>query len=333
MEDEAKWEIHLQSRQCREINPNYNSELLVNLSNGLQAQDEDHSLNLSVASANIPWSFYTFSKDPLNNTQLYMDSTLTVDLANGNYNIYELITALNAIGGFPYTVSYGATSGLITLTNSDATGHTINFSHADSQNLAKVLGFPAVDQTVASGGSITGTCIANVRTIDGIYVYSDLATSNVFTTEKGGNVSILCKIPMDNSNPWQVIEYNPYQSAPFSTELVTKNLTSFQVSLRDQYGRLIQMNGTDWAMTFLVKLKYHKHLQDEAIKKRKLEVATEVIEFIPPHQQNIRPLETPVILPRRTTLVPPPPTEQQQQAIQNQEAEINDAIMSLIDDL
>jgi hypothetical protein len=185
--------------------------------------------------------------------QIEVDSATSLNLAEGNYNIYDLVTAVTADATFPYSMTYDIKTNKVTLTNTDASGHTINFSSDNSKELSKMLGFDRVDQTVASGASISSDGAVNLRPVHSMFLYSNLAASNVLTSTYGGNIeNIIDKIPLGNVDPLQVIAYDYYETAPFSTIITTDAVQSFQVSLRDQNGKLIQLNDARYELSLLI---------------------------------------------------------------------------------
>ena len=95
--------------------------------------------------------------------------------------------------------------------------------------------------------------MVNLRPVHSMFLYSNLAASNVLTTTYGGNIeNIVDKIPLGDVGPLQVIAYDYYETAPFSTIITTDAIQSFEVSLRDQNGKLIQLNDARYELSLLI---------------------------------------------------------------------------------
>jgi hypothetical protein len=261
------WIVHIRSKDCynetdqsKQLTPGFNSHLQVTLNPAIE-RITGHRFHISLSSAEIPYTWYNVSTH-LVSCQIEVDSSPSLSLnlegdKQGNYNIYELVSAINADGNFPYSASYDIKTNKVTFTNTDATTHMINFSSVNSRELSKMLGFNRQDRevvsSVASAGTIKSDGVVNLRPVHSMFLYSNLAASNVLTTTNGGNIeNIIDKIPLGNVDPNQVIAYDYYETAPFESIITTDAIQNFQVSLRDQNGKLIQLNGARYELSLLI---------------------------------------------------------------------------------
>lgn len=265
MAKHAPIEIHVRSKDCENITSGYNSHIRVDLETSIRTPGPDYHLHVSFSSAEIPFSWYMFS-DNLKTNKLYVDGALTDGLSIGdiNYNVYELADAITADTDFKYSCVYNQNTNKMTLTNTDATEYTINFSHVESQGMAKVLGFALTDQTVGAGGNITSDWVVNLQTVHKIYANSDIAVANVITTQTGNYESVLETIPLtDSAYPGGRVIFNPYQTAPFATKIAQAEIRSFEISLRDQNSNLLQLNNVNYELSILVEV--HRAGEEEAV--------------------------------------------------------------------
>ena len=244
--------IHIRSKDCRELTEGFNTDLQVNLDAEIKKTNQRQDIHISLSSAEIPVSYYNFSSN-LDNLNIYVDGSASLVINEGNYDIYELVDLITNDATFPYSATYDENKGKITLTNTDASSHTINFSQTNSRGLSKALGYEREDEIVASGASTTSDGVINLQTIHTIFLYSDLGASNVITTENGNYESILDKIPV-KVVPFDIIHYNPYDTAPFTTVLTNEAISNFRLSLRDQNGKLLQMNAVRFELSLLVEI-------------------------------------------------------------------------------
>ena len=255
-------------------------------------------MRISLSSAEIPHTWYNLS-DELNSVSIWVDGAASLSLAEGNYDIYELVAAITADATFKYSAAYNAITGKVTLTNTNATGYTINFTQADSLGLSKALGFDA-DVEVGAGGSTTGTNVVNLNTLRSLFIYSSLSIANVITTEQNGFEPILDQIPV-KTRPFEILHYTPYDTAPFSATLSDDEIKVFEISLKDQNGNLVQMNSVNFELAFLIELHDHVGKHDRPVKQRRTEE-------VPAYQ---KPIPVPALsttgltdLPRRRALLP-----------------------------
>ena len=303
--------IHVRSKDCRELTEGFNTDLQVNLDAEIKKRNQNQEIHISLSSAEIPVSYYTFSSN-LDNLNIYVDGSASLVINEGNYDIYELVDLITADATFPYSAAYDENKGKITLTNTDSTEHTINFSQTNSRGLSKALGYEREDEVVASGASTTSDGVINLQTIHTIFLYSDLGASNVITTENGNYESILDKIPV-KVVPFEIIHYNPYDTAPFTTVLTNEAISNFRLSLRDQNGKLLQMNAVRFELSLLVEI----HNNDlppppPASGDRRSDERQQIIENIERRPTQFQPISTAPVIPIQSIMPQLPPRIQPQ---------------------
>lgn len=244
--------LHIRSKDCTELTTGFNTHLQVTLSEAIQRKI-GHKFHLSLSSAEIPYVFYNVSAY-LASFTLQCIGGPSLFLTDGNYDIYDLCSAITA-ATFPFSATYNEITMKVTLTNTSGGDRTLNFTAENSRELAKMLGFDRTDPLVASGGTWISQNVVNLRPVHSMYLHSTLAASNVFVTRQTADASIeniLDKIPLGEVGPTSIITYDPYETAPFSTIVDIDAIQDFEISLRDQNGRLIQLNNTNYEISILV---------------------------------------------------------------------------------
>jgi len=167
---------------------------------------------------------------------MQLDGVDSLVLSEASYDIYTL-DVVNASTAFPYTATFDESTTKATLSNTDSTTHTINFS--TSRGLAKALGFNRSDAVVAADASITSGGVCNLSTVHAIYVHSSLSVGNVISTRQMNFESIIAKIPVATGQ-FEIINHAP--DNPTVSILDNKAVQSFRISLRDQNTKLLQLN-------------------------------------------------------------------------------------------
>lgn len=243
--------LFVRSKEVDQITAGFNSDMNINLDAQISRNNALQDIHIQLSSCEIPISFYNFSSN-LNNINLFVDGLSSLVLTEQNYSIDEMIDEITS-SSFPYNATIDYQKAKITLTNTDATQHTINFSETSSRNLAKALGFNRTDVVVGSGGSITSDDVINLNTIHSIFVHTNLPVTNVITTTNNNYRNIIQKIPVTKSFG-DVLNYNPYQSSLFSTILNINQINAFRISLRDQNDNLIQFNHVNFEISFLFEI-------------------------------------------------------------------------------
>lgn len=281
--------IHVRSKDCVEISEGFNTNLQIDLS-AFVTRGEHERIHLSLSSAEIPVSWYAFSTNLLTN-EIYVDGIPSIILDQGNYDIYE-ITALVTAGPSPFDLSFNINTGKCTFTSTTINSRTLNFSQATSRGLAKALGFERIDALVGGFGSVTGQSVVNLQTIHSIFLYTNLSVTNIITTQHGNYESIVDKIPV-LVGPGDILHFDPYQSAPFSSVLSDTILRSFQLSLRDQNGVLVQLNGARYELSLLVEVlaEVTGELSDQNKRRREPPVRPVYPPVQPQYQPPVQPVQ------------------------------------------
>ena len=253
------WIVHIRSKDCEQETDGFNTDMRVELAGAID-RIPGHRFHVSLSSAEIPFVWYAVS-GYLKSNKLYVDGAPSLEIPDGNYSIYELANLITADPTFPFSMTFNDNNYKVTLTNTSVSAKVINFSQENSRELAKMLGFDRVDSaSIPAGGSgvvnwITSQGVVNLRPVHSIFLHSDLAASNVLASTEEKRVvveNILDKIPLGEVGPSQVITYDPYESAPFSTIIVAPAIQTFRLSLRDQNGNLIQLNEARYELSLLI---------------------------------------------------------------------------------
>ena len=255
--------IHIRSKDVRQLTDGFNTDMQISLDAEIKRRNANQDIHISLSSAEIPLTYYQFSSN-LDNLNLYVDGAPSLVLLEGNYDIYELTDNITADVTFPFNATYNQNTGKVTLTNTTGGPLTINFSQENSRGLAKALGFERTDELVAGGASTSSDGVVNLQTVHTIFLYTDLGASNVITTEKGNYESILDKIPV-LERPLDIIHYNPYLTSNFTTVLTNDVISNFRLALRDQNGKLLQMNNVRFELSLLIEVHDNKQIQPEVV--------------------------------------------------------------------
>ncbi len=257
-----KWILHIRSKDCVELTPGFNTHLQVKLTQPILRRI-GHQLNISISSAEIPFVWYGICSY-LKSNQIEVNGASALQIDDGNYDIYEIVDLINASPTFPFSATFNENNYKVTLTNTTTVLVTLNFSSENSKELSKLLGFEnTADVNVGVGQTVTSNHAVNIWPVHSIFLHSTLAAVNVFTTEFGGSDNIIDKIPLGEVGPSQIITYDPYESAPFSSVLQEEAIQNFEISLRDQNGRLLQLNDARFEISLFIEQKLNYDHEDD----------------------------------------------------------------------
>lgn len=220
------------------------SEFSINLQNSINQRIIGYGLKSAIipkTNYNIPIIRNTFT---FNNSI----STSTITITPGNYTMTELLaeitTQLNALGFDTYTVTYNPISGKVTF-QSTLAAFTLNPTLSTQQgSILYKLGFvPGIAYT---GGTVTAPNVADISGIKSVYIKIKQLPQYIRNTTNS-----MLNFKIDLSCPFGSIvyftdeaKYHQYFSISTSS---TFNIGYLQISLVDEYGIPIDLNGRDWS--------------------------------------------------------------------------------------
>lgn len=250
--DPRVFEIHIKTEDCL-LKSSLTSEFNVNLEASIVPRP-NHFLSVSLASASIPYTWYNFSENLQSNKLAFDETSFTFQ--EGNYDIDEICSLLTSEATFPFSCTINYNSAKVTLTNTGDTPHDLKFSDASTQGLVEALGFEETDRQVAAGSSITSDNTINMNVVTALFLYTDLGIDNVISTSNGGNhAPILEKIELFGVSPFGIIQFSSEQTIAFHAKMQVTEFRNFSISLRDQKGRLVDLNNRHFELSIHVKEK------------------------------------------------------------------------------
>jgi hypothetical protein len=206
---------------------------------------------IGLESASIPLSFYVINTT---NQSFRLDG-ITVVIARGNYTIYNLLTELNSkllAYGFPSSTTFGYDANSNRLYISRASGSSTFTSVANDAR--EVLGY----QYVSYANEQEFSEIVNLTYTTGItFRLDNLQTTNRDASSSGGSTS-LARIPI-TTPAYTILQF--FNNQPFYTTLKNKVINQISVSLIDDFGNLLNLNGTpNWFVTLRIDYKMPEEL-------------------------------------------------------------------------
>ena len=99
----------------------------INLESSINTKNSLQDIHIQLSSCEIPHSYYNFTS-ALNNINLYVDGSVSLQISPAHYSIYEMIDYINSssASAFPYSAEFKSQTNKIIFTNTDSTQHIIN---------------------------------------------------------------------------------------------------------------------------------------------------------------------------------------------------------------
>ena len=187
------------------------------------------------------------------NNRIQIGAT-TFTIPDGSYSKFKLMETINALI-IVTNVSYSTTTNKVTITNTSGSNKTITFTSSDTEypSLGSILGFTTNSLTIATATSSTGSNIltnpqqtylflrindyGNIINKNRRYVAKIKLEHNTTISNEGANgiINIL-------TNLYNLITNTIKFDQP-------TNIQNLSISLEDEYGNIIGLNGVDWSFT------------------------------------------------------------------------------------
>ncbi len=227
-------------------------EETVGTTNVIEPFNEKNVIEMRILSLELPNTIYYITAERGNNTINIGGVNKTID--DGSYTQNDLATALSAlVANISFT--YSNSTGKMKITNTTGANVTIQFTESgtDYPSLGDILGFTN-NITIGNGNSSIGQNVVSEPSQSYLFLrindFGNLINKNrryvgkiilenvksVSNEKTGGvNINIL-------SNQYKFISNSIKFEQP-------TNIPSLNISLEDEFGNIINLNGVDWSFT------------------------------------------------------------------------------------
>lgn len=255
------------------INPTQtsSSKFSVGLRTPLICPPENHFV-VSIANLSIPYSFYQCADYHTNNIIRVQYQTDPIDeliIPNGTYTTAQMMNVCKTLldpwintktGGSPsyFNFTQDSITGKITMEFHDV-GSSVTFYWSDSDTNSWFLGFthgfegyPTME--IAGIGSRVGRDVPDPLHVDKIFLTSNLALLNSYSTSTSGSSSELAQVMVNNlcvPGQCQLVSSN---ATPEEHPIRTRYISMLSFELSDNNNEQIDLNGLDWSFTMVFKV-------------------------------------------------------------------------------
>jgi hypothetical protein len=263
MTDHSSFQVFLHSTHSTPLSDGTH---FFDMSHVIDLHKPRHTTFISVRDAQIPHAYYNIHAK--NNWARFTNSDMDLQLPQGNYEVSNyastgLVDVINAhlktnfYPNEPSVFQYDLVTGRVTATFPEQV--TL---FRDEMSVWQSLGFfdqsrkfTVVEQvTIPANTPTTSRYIANINARDVIYLMaSGFNSPNVDTrrtpTHNVYRGNVLARIPV-NTCPGSTIHYDP--NVEFKMKIQPLSALGFQLSLEDERGDVIDLNGCPFSLTIQV---------------------------------------------------------------------------------
>jgi hypothetical protein len=220
----------------------------------IQVPSNEEYDSVCVTQVSIPVSYYLIDAG-YNTFQLKENnSTVTITIPPGNYNINSFCTILALIlnsaspNGLTYTMTFPQSftqnnSGLITYTNSNAS-ITVSFIFNPNNYVNEQMGFASGSTVIFSSGQLISSNVVNFQNENTLFLHSDIVSN--------GADDILQEVYGTNTQALQYVTYLCPEIKSYSKQLKAPKNQIANFYLTDENNKAVNLNGQDMQITLLM---------------------------------------------------------------------------------
>lgn len=222
----------------------------------LNMSPDERYTHCCVLQASIPYSYYLVQSN-FNTFQLKEGgTTTTITIPAGNYNEHSFSTIVvsllntNSPNNFIYTMtkknSFNDTDDgkfYYTVANNGFTQPEFIFT----THLYEQFGFSPNTTVQFSGNSLQSSTVINFIPEQTLYIYSDL-----IRITKNNTDGVLQEVFASNNKPFTCVNYQCSAFEAYSKEINDTKTNSFTISLQNENGQVMNLNGRNMLITLLL---------------------------------------------------------------------------------
>lgn len=245
-------EVHLDTRFGKKYS-DYENSVVWYFAETLLRVSPAYDLVFSIISATIPITFNNIEAALENNTMnvvkigVLVNTTITVTLEDGMYNINDVIKSINAqLKPINVSMSWSKVTGLVTFTG-DA-----SFTVQQS-GLSTLLGLVG---NIASNDAfvIKGSKKVDLRRTQSLFIASPELLCDSADSKYLSRSNVLCRIPLDNNIHENVVHWK--NTANIMTKIHSRNVNSFHLVVLDDDRRIINLT-SPWQVNLQIDIINH----------------------------------------------------------------------------
>lgn len=222
----------------------------------LNMSPDERYTHCCVLQASVPYSYYLVQSN-YNTFQLQeAATTTTITVPAGNYNEHSFLTIVvsllnaNSPNGFTYSIakknSFNDTDDgkfYYGVANNGGVQPSLVFSSF----LYEQFGFAENSTNTFTGNLLVSTSVINFIPEQTLYIYSDLVKITKNNTD-----GVLQEIFASNNKPFTCVNYQCSAFEAYSKEINDTKTNSFTISLQNENGQVMNLNGRNMLITLIL---------------------------------------------------------------------------------
>ena len=230
-------QINLSSNSASIKNNSYNSVMIFKL---LAMKKEKNVLynQVSLIHAQIPVSYYTINET----NNLFILSTGSYTLTNGNYNATSFKTMFLNLLGSSFSLFLDSSTGKYTLSC------TSSFIILSTTTCYKILGLEK-NKSYTVSSTLTFPYPCNFLGVNRIKIKSGCFKTNNLDSNSNGHSDLLATIPV-NVSQYSLINYVNHTN--FKNHIVNDDINLIDITITDEEDNILNFNGIDVHLTIQI---------------------------------------------------------------------------------
>jgi hypothetical protein len=253
-----KIQLHLESVWGYNLNGEKNSSILYNLKQPIEVKGDVYEVSMSLSQFTCPIAFYVVNENnnSLNIEVDYGSSYIYATIPEGNYNINQLIDIIKQQLGNDWVISINLQNYKLTFTN-----NIYDFKIMSTSTCWRILGFIEGQEYNSSFKSLSLPNVVNLLGTTQVKIWCPTISMRNIDGKTGLPSSILSSITVNDINGGMIL-YNNLTG--FNSKIKEKVFTQFQIDIKDEFDKYINLHGCDYAMVLELEYYYEKEVKDDS---------------------------------------------------------------------
>ena len=251
-----KIQLHLESVYGTPLNGDKHSSILYFLKQPIEVKGTVLETSIALSQFTCPISFYVVNEN--NNTLdiLTNAGTLNIIIPEGNYNINQLIDVIKTQLGANWNISINLQNYKLVFQYSIG-----DFTILSSSTCWRILGFNQDTTYTSTAGSLSLPNVVNLLGTTQVKVWCPTVNMKNIDGKTGLPAGILGSITVNDINGGMILYTN---LTGFNSKINEKYFTQFQIDLKDEFDKYLNLHGCDYALVIEIEYYYEKEVKDDS---------------------------------------------------------------------
>ncbi len=251
-----KIQIHLESVYGYPLNGDKNSSKLFYLKQPIEVKGDVYETSISLSQFTCPIAFYVVNENNNLLNILTGAGLINIVIPEGNYNINQLIDILKNQLGVNWNININLQNYKLVFTYSLG-----DFTILNTSTCWRILGFNQDTSYTSISNTLSLPNVINLLGTTQVKIWCPTVNMKNIDGKTGLPAGILGSITVNDINGGMILYTN---ITGFNSKISEKYFTQFQIDLKDEFDKYLNLHGCDYALVLELEYYYEKEIKDDS---------------------------------------------------------------------